>query len=36
MGKKSGFGKFAFGALVGVGLGMLFSPKSGKENQEDL
>lgn len=36
MEKKSGFGKFLTGALVGVGLGMLFAPKSGKELRKDL
>ena len=34
--KKSGFGKFLLGAGLGVGLGMLFSPKTGKENREAL
>lgn len=34
--KKSGFGKFLIGAGLGVGLGMLFSPKTGKENREAL
>lgn len=36
MSKKSGFGKFLTGALVGAGLGMLFAPKSGKELRKDL
>ena len=36
MSKKSGFGKFLVGALVGAGLGMLFAPKSGKELRKDL
>lgn len=34
--KKSGFGKFLLGAGVGVGLGILFAPKSGKETREEL
>ena len=34
--KKSGLGKFLLGAGLGVGLGMLFSPKTGKENREAL
>ena len=34
--KKSGFGKFILGAGVGVGLGMLFTKKTGKENREQL
>ena len=36
MGKKSGFGKFIVGALVGAGLGVLFAPKTGKEIRKDL
>lgn len=36
MSKKSGKGKFIFGALVGAGLGILFAPKSGKETRQDL
>ena len=36
MSKKSGFGKFLLGAGVGVGIGMLFSKKNGKENREAL
>ena len=36
MGKKSGLGKFVFGALVGAGLGALFAPKSGKDLRNDL
>ena len=34
--KKSGFGKFLLGAGIGVGLGMLFTSKTGKENREAL
>ena len=34
--KKHGFGKFLLGAGIGVGIGMLFSKKSGKENREAL
>lgn len=33
---KSGFGKFLLGAGIGVGLGMLFTKKTGKENREQL
>ena len=33
---KSGFEKFVAGAAVGVGLGMLFAPKSGEETRKDL
>lgn len=33
MGKKR---NFLLGAAVGVGLGLLFAPKSGKETREDL
>lgn len=29
-------GKFLLGASVGLGLGILFAPKSGKETREDL
>jgi len=36
MSKKKGFGKFAFGALVGAGLGMLFAPKKGSETRKEL
>ena len=36
MEKKSGFGKFLAGAAIGVGLGVLFAPKSGKETRKDL
>ena len=31
--RKSGLGKFILGAGLGIGLGMLFSPKTGKENR---
>ena len=34
--RKGGLGKFAFGALVGVGIGMLLSEKTGKENRAAL
>ena len=34
--KKSGIGKFIAGAAVGVGLGMLFAPKSGAEIRKEL
>ena len=30
MSKKSGLGKFLLGAGIGIGLGLLFAPKSGK------
>ena len=33
---KSGLGKFLLGAGIGVGLGILFAPKSGKETRADL
>ena len=36
MSKKSGWGKFALGALVGATLGILFAPKSGKETRKEL
>ena len=36
MSKKSGIGKFLLGAGIGVGLGILFAPKSGKETRADL
>ena len=36
MSKKSGLGKFLLGAGIGVGLGLLFAPKSGKETRADL
>ena len=34
--KKGGLGKFLVGAGIGVGLGMLFTSKNGKENREAL
>lgn len=34
--EKSGFGKFLLGAGIGVGLGILFAPKSGKETRQEL
>ena len=34
--KKKGFGKFAFGAIVGAGLGILFAPKKGSETRKEL
>lgn len=34
--KKGGFGKFALGTLVGVGVGMLLTKKTGKENRAAL
>ena len=33
---KKGFGKFLLGAGIGVGIGMLFTKKTGKENREQL
>ncbi len=33
---KNGGGKFLLGALIGVGIGMLLAPKSGKELRKDL
>ena len=36
MARKSGIGKFIAGAAVGVGLGVLFAPKSGKETRTEL
>ena len=36
MSKKKGFGKFLTGALVGVGLGVLFAPKKGSETRKEL
>ena len=34
--KRRGLGKFLLGAGVGVGIGMLISKNSGKENREQL
>ena len=34
--RRSGVGKFVAGALVGVGLGVLFAPKSGEETRKEL
>ena len=34
--KRSGFGKFALGALIGTGLGILFAPKAGSETRKEL
>lgn len=36
MKNKKGLGKFVAGAALGVGLGVLFAPKSGKETRADL
>ena len=33
---KKGLGKFVLGAAVGVGLGILFAPRSGKETRKML
>ena len=33
---KKGFGKFLLGLGAGIGLGMLFAPKSGEELRRDL
>ena len=32
----SGLGKFIAGAAIGVGLGVLFAPKSGEETRKEL
>ena len=34
--KKQGFGKFLTGLGIGVGLGVLFAPKSGNETRREL
>ena len=34
--KKCGLGTFVAGAAVGVGLGLLFAPKSGAETRKEL
>lgn len=34
--KSSGFGKFALGALVGAGLGILFAPDKGEVTRKKL
>ena len=36
MEKNHGLGKFLAGAAIGVGLGILFAPKSGAETRKDL
>lgn len=36
MSKNKGIGKFVLGGMLGAGLGMLLSPKKGKELREDL
>ena len=36
MSKKSGAGKFVLGAVVGATVGLLFAPKSGKENRKAI
>ena len=33
---KKGLGKFAVGAAIGAGLGLLFAPKKGEEIRKDL
>lgn len=34
--RRGGIGKFLAGAAIGVGLGVLFAPKSGKETRKEL
>ena len=37
MGKNgNGFGKFLTGVAIGVGIGILFAPKSGEETRREL
>ncbi len=36
MSRKKGMGKFVLGSLIGAGVGMLLTPKKGKELREDL
>ena len=36
MSKKGKLGTFIAGAMVGVGLGVLFAPKSGAETRKEL
>ncbi len=36
MSKKGEFGKFLTGAMIGVGLGVLFAPKKGSETRKEL
>lgn len=33
---KKGWGKFAVGAGIGAGLGLLFAPKTGRETRKEL
>ncbi len=36
MNNKKGIAKFIAGAAIGVGLGVLFAPKSGKDTRKDI
>ncbi len=36
MNNKSGIGKFIAGAAIGLGLGVLFAPKSGEDTRKEL
>ena len=36
MSKKKDLGKLALGVSLGIGAGLLFAPKSGKETREEL